>query len=180
MNVIFLDLDGPAFSEVCIKFHPDNRTPYPGKADLYHPFCDYWRMDERFVHLFRHLHDVHDFKVVISSSWRKLHPDPFAFTDLFATNGLILNLHCDWKTESFTSQLGCTRAEEIVYWLKEHPEVSDFLILDDVLSGGSLYKDCDLWNPAHEFISDKIVLIDPDLGLGTMNILKIYDITKSW
>lgn len=180
MNIIFLDLDGPAYPEVTIKFNPHNYLPYPGTESIDHPFCKYWKMCERFVHLFTLIDKSRDFEVVISSSWRKLYPYPEVFYDLFKTNNVPLRLHKDWATVSFNSKIGCSRADEIVFWLKEHPETTSFLIIDDILSGASLFYGGDLWNPTHEFIKTRIVMIDPDLGIGTDNMHAVYDKTRDW
>jgi len=68
-------------------------------------------------------------KIVISSTWRA-GQEAWFFWRLFASAGhhdIRRALHEDWKTPV----TGDTRGEEIQLWLDAHPEVSDYLILDD-------------------------------------------------
>lgn len=62
-------------------------------------------------------------KIVISSTWRYNHDIEF-FDKIFP--GLI---HDDWRTKSLNETR--KRGYEIKEWLSRHPEVIDYLILDD-------------------------------------------------
>jgi hypothetical protein len=190
-NILFLDLDGPAFPDAVIQYHPDQSKPYPGDFDMSETIT-YWKMCERFRDMWVHLYKTRDFKTVISSSWRKYYKDPFCFYDLFEVNGLPLELHDDWHTPIISSGRGgfdsystgygldCVRASEIHYWLQNHPEVKDFAILDDPDSGNSLLPDGGAWNTAHEHMRNNIVLVNYDTGLGGYDIQRMLNITKPW
>jgi hypothetical protein len=188
-NIIFLDLDGPAFPYATIRYHPDNGTPYPGDFEMGETVT-YWRMCERFRHLWQHLSDTRNFKVVISSSWRKYYNKESCFHDLFTVNGLPLNLHEDWKTLNLkTSGYGpyssgydsnCYRAAEISEWIVRHKEVNDFLILDDTESGFSLYSNGAGWDKVHDYMKNSIIMVDVDTGLSSGNIAKILSNTSRW
>ena len=190
-NILFLDLDGPAFPDAIIRHDPTNRKPYPGKMD----FGDlgYWKMCERFKNMWSHIYSVFDFEVVVSSTWRVHYPKPEYFHDLFNTNGLPLNLHTDWCTpkigkgrysdfQPYGNSYGsnCNRASEIFYWLQDHPEVKNFVILDDPDSGHSLDMNGAVWNESHNRMAGNIVLVDPDSGLGSTQISQMSAIMKRW
>jgi hypothetical protein len=190
-NILFLDLDGPAFPEVVMRYDPANRKPYPGKMD----FGDltYWKMCERFKNLWAHMFSVYDFEVVISSTWRKHYPKPEYFNDLFAANGLPINLHKDWCTpqvgqtrysdfQPYGNSYGseCKRASEIFYWLQNHPEVKNFVIIDDDDSGYSLNINGSAWNESHNRMAGNIVLVDIDSGMGSEHIMLMNNIMKRW
>lgn len=187
-NIVFLDLDGPAFPDVGIKYDPANRKPYPGDPDLV-PFLTYWKMCDRFKWMWDHVTDIYDFKVVISSSWRKctgFKDNREAFLDLFLTNGLELNMHDDWHTPIRESHVhgtyssyytGCQRASEIHYWIQNH-DVKNYIILDDPWSGMSLNCHHEDFNTAFDYMKDSIVLVNPDLGIGSHDMDRLLKLFK--
>jgi hypothetical protein len=65
-----------------------------------------------------------DLKIVVSSSWR-VSRSVEELKDLFKSK-IISSIMID-KTESFSN----TRGEEIQRWLDEHPEVTQYVIVDD-------------------------------------------------
>lgn len=80
-------------------------------------------------------------KIVVSSSWRNAFTDGAAFA---ATVGLAPPLasapdlmHRDWRTEQ---RMSSNRHHEIDWWLKAHPKVKRYAVLDDhpVWGWGSL------------------------------------------
>jgi hypothetical protein len=189
-NILFLDLDGPAFPYAVIRYHPHNNDPYPGDFEMGETL-KYWRMCERFRYMWDHLCETRDFKVVLSTSWRKYYNKESCFHDLFKVNGLELNLHEDWKTVNlkqssygpYTSgydRYDCLRASEISEWIVRHKEIESFLILDDAESGYSLYADGQGWNKVHDYMKDEIIMVDVDAGLSSGNIMKILNKTEGW
>lgn len=191
MNIIFLDLDGPAFPDATILYHPKQNQQYPGSDPALQQSIKYWAMCERFKHMWTHLTDTRDFQVVISSTWRKHYPTPNSFHDLFEQNGLVLNLHSDWATKSLTqntygayssgySSTKCTRAEEINLWILDHPELSEFIVLDDPESGRSLIPESIDWSMEHTYMTNYIVLVDSDTGFGAVHIQRVNEITDDW
>jgi len=188
-NIIFLDLDGPAFPDAVIQYHPNQRKPYPGDFEMGESLS-YWHMCERFKHLWILLHETRDFEVVISSSWRKYYSKESCFYDLFEQNGLPLTLHKDWKTIVMSGNTYgcyssgytpfCARASEIHEWIMRHPEIKRFMILDDPDSGISLDHTSKFWNQDHGYMEDNIVLVDPDTGFGSIEMLRALRITQKW
>lgn len=188
-NILFLDLDGPAFPDAVMHYHPDNRRPYPGTVDMGQELT-YWKMCERFTHLYMQMYETREFEVVISSAWRKYHPNPECFYDLFEQNGLPLNLHSDWRTTIMSGNTYgyyssgytayCTRADEIHDWLMKHTEIKHFAIFDDPQSGISLVKDSTFWNTHYEYMADNIILVDPDVGFGSSQMQKALLTTQKW
>lgn len=86
------------------------------------------------MNLLTTLVEKYDAQIVISSTWRILVKDSYAFKQLFKVAGYrtIANaLHKDYMTD----KEGNIRGEEIQRWLDAHPECDNYLILDD---------DCDM------------------------------------
>jgi hypothetical protein len=86
-----------------------------------------------------------DLKLVISSSWRF---DENACKAVLEKGGLLKYLHEDWCTtlypqpaygeESILASLN--RGSEVMEWIKRHPEVKEYRILDDDDSGMEQHK----------------------------------------
>lgn len=67
-------------------------------------------------------------KIVISSTWRH-HHDRGSMLCILQNAGFALpDFHKDWKTPA---KMSATRGEEIKLWLLDHPEVTQYAILDD-------------------------------------------------
>lgn len=64
-------------------------------------------------------------KIVMSSAWRKREKAEEWFTEVFGKH-----LHMHWRTG-----VSETRGHEINEWMDEHPEIENFVILDDDLHG---------------------------------------------
>jgi hypothetical protein len=181
-EVLFLDLDGPMFPDRYIRFAAENRSPYPGRFSM-PDIVDYWKMDPMSVELLNFLYDLHPFTVVLSSSWKKF-VNRAQCQDLFVTNGLNLKLIDDekeWCTirldrggnSNYRYGTGCVRAAEIAEYVIRH-NVEEYIILDDPQSGSSLDdRDVNL-DPA------RIVLVDPDVGIGSTDYMRMNYIVKTW
>ncbi len=107
-KILFLDFDGPLFSDRGIRFHPLNEEKYPGDLNIdpsRYGQLTYW------------------------TSWKKFCEKDF-IEELFYINCLKLPLHDDWKTTNITFR-SCRRMEEINDWIETHPDTDDYIVLDD-------------------------------------------------
>ncbi len=185
MKVLFLDFDGPLFPDRYIKYDPDNRRPYPGAAKM-PQIVDYWKMDPMSVQMLNFLHDLYPFTTVVSSSWKRF-CDRKQVEDLFAVNGLMLNLYDhdlewstpDWKTNyepgmyyNHNYATGDKRSREIKMWIEAHDH-PDYLILDDPWSGSSLDSDLEIDN-------NRVIMVDPDVGISSIDYQRMLDVVKVW
>jgi HAD domain in Swiss Army Knife RNA repair proteins len=103
MKAIFLDIDGVLNSE---ETHNPRRFPY---------FVD-GRLLDRFTELVRNTGAA----VVLSSTWRV---DPI---------GLLAAKYYQVLFDDVCPDLpGAPRCEEVITWLRQHPEVTRYVVLDD-------------------------------------------------
>jgi len=104
-KIIFLDIDGVITSPRVLSWY---------NWDIYA------------VNFLRWICEKADCKIVISSTWRNNHKQDF-FETIFN------NLHEDWKTPNMRrySEVRHERGYEIKKWLENHPEIEDYLIIDD-------------------------------------------------
>ena len=173
--VLFLDFDGPLFSEIGI-MTGQPISAYKGKP--LHPFITYWEMDVKAVRTLNMLYDIYQFDTVISSSWQRL-VDKEQIEDLFQHNGLQLKIHEDWYTNKRFGN-SC-RASQISDWLHnnqvEHKEgwteAPAHIILDDPWSGDGLYD----WKT---FGLQEPVIVDPTVGLNVEEYRIMRSIVQSW
>jgi hypothetical protein len=160
MNILFLDLDGPMFSE--------RGNVLLGNRGWIHPSLDgfishYWEMDPIAVSMLNRLYEIHPFTTVLSSTWKEKHTKE-QIVALFSVNNLNLHLHEEWKTPNIDDRYRNTRGSEIEMWLTHHVEkykVEDYLILDDASSGEEL---------ADEYKLSKLKL-DPK----SVHIINLYE-----
>ena len=118
MKVIFVDADGcmidDGWADKC--FAEEGYDPY-----------DYDEFNPRSLRLLARLKEETEAEVVFSSSWRF---DELAFINAkvqFEEVGIQLYGYTtlDWHT-------GQTRSDEIALFLAQHPEIENYVILDDV------------------------------------------------
>ncbi|MFA5488824.1 MAG: HAD domain-containing protein [Candidimonas sp.] len=108
--IVFLDIDGVL---VCHRVH----CAYGDEGEMK-------RFDPAAVALLNRYADRT--VIVVSSTWRKYNTRESMET-IFAQNGLVVPLHDDWKTivgRGF-------RGDEVDEWLSRHPEVTDYVCVDD-------------------------------------------------
>lgn len=103
MTIIFLDVDGVLTSTRCNGFHD----------------FDLWA-----VSFLRWACDRSGAQIVISSVWRKNKDAQDVFKRTFGQY-----LHDDWRTPNGTHSRA--RQDEIDEWREKHPEVTDFIVIDD-------------------------------------------------
>jgi len=112
-KVLFLDIDGVLNSKIFYKY-------------LYKPENGESRFDPYCVILVKKLIEEFSLKIVISSTWRD-----GAINRLMKElndNNFMEYLHEDWLTPIVRP---ANRGKEIELWLGNHPEVEDYIILDD-------------------------------------------------
>ena len=123
MKIIFLDIDGVMNSEV---YHKNLDTKKK----------NWRRFDPEAVKMIKRLVEEFDAKIVISSLWRFVAKKELAKE--LKESGLINHLHIDWKTPVIEPG---HRGKEIKLWLNVHPEINDFVIIDDDSDVLSEYND---------------------------------------
>ena len=112
-KILFLDIDGVLNSKFFYKYifrHEEGGS----------------RLDPYCVILVKKLVDEFSLKIVISSTWRDGAVE--RLSKELNQNDLVNHLHEDWLTP--VVRPAC-RGKEIDLWLESHPEVSEYLILDD-------------------------------------------------
>lgn len=123
MKIIFLDIDGvlvpgPFLRGVFKGAAPDG-SDMRKRMNM---------MDPAKITLLNDLDDIEGVQVVVSSSWRSNPETP----KLLLAEGLTIPLHEDWRTTRAYPQDGSpARGWQINEWLKRHPEVESYAILDD-------------------------------------------------
>lgn len=118
MNIIFLDIDGVLNSvDSAIAYH--NWLPRGSRQQMED------RLDPVSIGLLKQLCDQTEAKIVISSTWRRGRTTK-DFIKIFAAYGW----H-DAPVINRTPVLDTERGYEIQEWLDSHPEVTNYVILDD-------------------------------------------------
>lgn len=151
LKVLFLDFDGVLTSK-----------EYEGQYTRTLLISDPSSLDPRRVKTLQMLLDeVKDLKIVISSTWRNAYSLK-SLRKILKVKGLTAPERVIDVTPYFPNLL---RSEEIQAWLNQHPEVSNFTIVDD--EPASLTK-----------FLNKAVITNPDLGLQSEDvqalILKLF------
>ena len=119
MKVIFLDFDG------VLNLIPQGHDDYGG---IFHP---------EFVDNLGRIIEETDAKLVISSSWRHMGLERLRMMwEHRGYPGEIIDVTPDlrWRTKEDAMELNeveYVRGDEIDSWLKLHPEVTNYVILDD-------------------------------------------------
>ncbi len=108
MKIIFLDIDGVLTTVTWRSFQHFN------------PVC---------VNMLKSILKAGDYKIVISSTWRGsgINNNSSLDKELRASKLMDYLYLPDW----YTPRLNTIRGLEIKDWLDKHPEVTDYLILDD-------------------------------------------------
>lgn len=141
MKIIFLDIDG------VLNYYgmPDNRL---------------YLIDRRAVETLNLLIEKTGAKIVISSTWRLLNSLAMIKSLLIEKGfkGEIVG-----KTPSINTN-GRIRGDEIQAWLEEHPDVKEYVILDDDSDMGPL--------------KGRLVKVDGKFGLLTDDVTKAIEILQ--
>lgn len=139
MNVVFLDVDGVINSEAFLRKLDDQHRQLGDHAP-----CTCFRHDQQIdraavARVNRLVAETHS-KIVISSSWRKL-LDPPELHRVLTQHGLVAEIIGEtpdgYNDPDLLMHVGAGhidriwRGHEIDAWLKQHPEVERYVILDD-------------------------------------------------
>lgn len=138
MKVLFLDFDGVL-----------NLYPNPSRnGDLYKPAC---------INLELLMKKVPKLKIVVSSSWRTMGLD--AIKDILKSNGIDHRRVIDVTGHEQSTDESDHRGYQVECWLKRHPSVTDYAIVDDQ----------DDFAP----LKDSLVQTEKTVGLTQANVEKI-------
>ena len=122
-KILFLDVDGVL-----------NR--WRGRQSLTPPLKDNWMpwyIELNLVELINSaLSQAPDVRIVVSSTWRLHVKDADEFSQRTRVRRDLI--HKDWTTDR-DLKFNDLRKDEIEAWLKEHPEVTHFAVLDDLDMG---------------------------------------------
>lgn len=141
MKVLFLDFDGVL-----------NLYPNPSRSgDFHKPSC---------INLEMLLNKIPDLKIVVSSSWRTYGLE--AVRDVLKSNGIDPRRVIDITGHEESKDTRDHRGFQVESWLKRHPKVKSFAIIDD----NSDFK------PLH----DNLVQTNKNSGLTQSNVEKLLEI----
>jgi len=126
MRVLFLDIDGVTVPMAFLRglFAAAKEFEHEVNSDLQDPYK---------IDLLNKLADVPGLHLVISSTWRKHRNMP----DAFMSQEVRIPLHPDWRTTCDVPVRKPGQAEvpvrgwQIDEWLRRHPEVEGYAIVDD-------------------------------------------------
>lgn len=171
IKIIFLDIDGPLCS-VRSGFLPENKTSLRNKEDpmqqghaKYFDPCAVWMLNDIIAKV--------NPTFVLSTSWASSYTID-KMVNFFELNKLHIsktNIHEDWSTpKKFSSQ----RIHEITWWLDDHPEITEYVIIDDSVRRQDF---CNIK-------ADRVVDVDSYDGLNYVNYLEVlkilgYDLVNS-
>lgn len=115
MRVIFLDVDGVLNCQTTLQ--------NAKRSDV---------VDPEMVGRLNKIIEATDAKVVLSSTWRLIFGTDKTFNDYLIPAGFVGEVI--GETPNLNIRIGgnIPRGREIRAWLKQHPEVDQFIILDDV------------------------------------------------
>lgn len=112
-KIIFLDIDGPMIP--LRAYHLPGQT---GPVSMFDPCA---------VSMLNRLLGISQAKIVCSSTWGMMGYE--RWMNLLGKNGIDPNVvHEDWITPR---KMSSYRIHEIKWWLDEHPEVVDYVAIDD-------------------------------------------------
>lgn len=163
-KVIFLDIDGvintvSSFDKIDARYEQYENDTTPNKPTWVDIFMDYQYQvfEQEAMNILNEIIQETNAQVVISSSWRKSLKDPVKWTEKFKFYG------CNIPVIDITGSCSTGyRGTEIHDWLKDHPEVTNIIIIDD---------DSDM-----EPYMDYHVHTDFDNGLTRTHKQKVLDI----
>ncbi len=146
MNVIFLDIDGPLLPRKMEMFHENRTSAIP-------------KFEEFAIRAFNIWTRYSNAKTVFSTHWSYSFPvDELKLYMIH--NGLGLNYHEDILTPKTPSS---NRANEIVWWLEQHPEVENFIAVDDDTTCRQIEEMTD--------VNGKWIEVDYENGLSWKNFI---------
>jgi hypothetical protein len=168
-HIIFLDFDGPLFSDRMMFLKENNGSDIDKIRRLnLSPMVTYWKMDSFAVEVLNEFYHLRPYFFVISNSWSDGN-NKESIMELMTVNGLEAPLHKDWKINNSIS-----KNLAISNWLEKN-KYADYLVLDDYDSGDSF-----LTGKLNYLDNKKIVLVDEKNGLLIEDYYKIKSIILNW
>lgn len=150
MNVIFLDIDG------VLNPYPNQRKNMEARTGD----TSVLKLDSKCMKVLKQIIEKTGAKIILSSTWRCEE-----WYGGFASKENVQRQLQEYGMELWDSTPVLPvydRGKEILCYLQEHPEVENYLILDDDRSVG--------W---YEDLKEHFVRLDPEVGLAGVNIRKI-------
>jgi len=186
-NILFLDFDGPLWSDRVTEFHPDNLDLDHPRRGIIHDtmvlngdtfiaqILTYWKMDDIAVGMLNTLAELYTFKTVVSSSWREICSRD-TIECIFKQNNLNITLHSHWATDSHRDPLDVhvtDRLLQIKRWIDQH-DVRNYAIVDDPESGEALNDP----NMVTQYGLDpnNVIIVDPSIGLELKHYYRMRQI----
>jgi diphthamide synthase subunit DPH2 len=130
MKVIFLDIDGVLVTRNSIKYQYLN---FPNETSI--------RFSKKAVKNLNKLIRLTEAKIVISSTWRLFHPLE-KLQNIFEEQKIKGKIISTTSVEKATIEEDIPRGQKITDWLEQHPEVEQYLIIDD-----DVQADCIQFHP---------------------------------
>lgn len=156
-KILFLDIDGPMIPYRCLVM--------PGQTAIMTLF------DPVAVSLINYLCEEYDFKIVLHSSWVRMIGGKEAQKHCVKQGLKLENFHEDgWTNEDMS-----WRYSRVAEWLKRHPEVDNYVIVDD----DPYAPDKDLAYPHPEGMPSRVVLINYYTGFLFQDYISCLALTKT-
>lgn len=158
MNIVFLDFDGPLFTDYAVEKLPEELIVLNGHRTFV-PY--YYTMNKDCVANINKLAKETGCKFVISSTWR--HFGERFVRKLLKINNVNIELHKDWRTAYCYS----ARVTEIEDWMDRHiKRRNKFLIIDDNESGWGL----------EQYKKIPVILVSLEKGFTESNLKTAIDV----
>jgi hypothetical protein len=175
-HVMFLDLDGPLFSERALMLPENNEYASITLEQLkLHPLVSYWCADPVAIAMLIELYRFRSYKIVICGNWAdpQLHSRE-QIENLLRRNGLGIAFHKDWTTFSYS---GVDKVEQIKSWLDNNHE-TNYIIVDDIDSEDGLSDIKKL--KENNLNKENIVITSFDDGITIKDYYKMKAILANW
>jgi len=130
MKVIFLDIDGVLVTRNSIKYQYLN---FPDETNI--------RFSKKAVKNLNKLIRLTGAKIVISSTWRLFHSLE-ELQNIFKKQKIRGKIISTTSIEKATIEEDIPRGQKIADWLEQHPEVEQYVIIDD-----DIQADCIQFHP---------------------------------
>ncbi len=130
MKVIFLDIDGVLVTRNSIKYQYLN---FPDETNI--------RFSKKAVKNLNKLIRLTGAKIVISSTWRLFHSLE-KLQNIFEEQKIKGKIISTTSVEKATIEEDIPRGQKIADWLEQHPEVEQYVIIDD-----DIQADCIQFHP---------------------------------
>lgn len=188
-NILFLDFDGPLWSDRITEFHQDNLDLDHPRRGIIHDtmvlngdtfiaqILTYWKMDDIAVGMLNTLAELYTFKTVVSSSWREICSRD-TIECIFKQNNLNITLHSHWATDSHRDPSGVhgnvtDRLLQIKRWIDQY-DVRNYVIVDDPESGGALNDPSMV--AQYGLDPNNVIIVDPFIGLELKHYYRMRQI----